>query len=208
MNPNVVSQPRHQVASQGAAPALLGERVYESAALRRIEERLARTPGQRVLTVGRLCGETVVSLAETGARVYVHDLLVPLLVQIDRGTVDVDQLLHQVDLPPGTLDAICLWDLPDMLPLADSARLIQRMTRLLAPRGHLTALFHVAAGDTAYRYRLSPGGLVQMEVVASRPRLLRATVNNDMLELFSALTLQNSALLRPQMRELLLQKPG
>lgn len=200
---------RYHEASQGAAlaaPEPAGNE-YQSPAFKRVLERLERHPGQRVLDVGVLCGGTIVSLAEKGARVYVYDLITPLLEQLGAGgEPDIDRLLHPIDLPPGSLDVVCLWDLPDMLPPAAAARLLQRVDRWLAPGGEVMALFHISRGDAAHRFRLGAGGQVQMEQVSAWPGLVRATHNNQIVELLGGMTIRHSSLLRTQMREMLARK--
>jgi len=202
---------RYHEASQGvalAAPEPVGNE-FESPAMRRVLERLAKHPGQHVLDVGVLCGGTIVSLAEAGARVYVYDLITPLLAQLDAdGKPDMDRLLHPIDLPPGSVDVVCLWDLPDMLEPAAAARLIQRVERWLAPGGEVVAQFHISRGDRVHRFRLGGGGRVQMELVTERPGVIRATHNNQIVELLRGMTIRHSSLLRTQMREMLARKGG
>ena len=187
-----------------------GEGTYESPAVRRIAERLAKTESPSVLDLGVLSGETVTALAALGARVYVHDVMTPLRERLLRGVpeegAEVPDLLADFKLLPESMDVVLAWELLDFLPLPEARRTVTRLGRWLKPKGLLLAVFHAVSADHLHRFRLQEGNRVQMQAAAPLPEPCSARTNNEALSLFGGFPLLHSALMRAQVREVLGQR--
>lgn len=182
------------------------EGTYESPAVRRIVERLARTEAPSVLDLGVLSGETVTALAGLGARVHVHDVMTPLRERLATGAGDGADLLAELKLLPESMDVVLAWELLDFLPLPEARRAVTRLGRWLKPKGLLLAVFHAVAADHLHRFRLQEGHRVRMQAVTPLAEPCAARTNNEALSLFGGFTLLHSALMRAQVREVLGQR--
>jgi len=179
---------------------------YESEAARRVFDRVARSHRPEVLDLGVLCGETVSTLLEMGARVHVHDVISPLSRLKKGAEPDADALLADLKILPESLDAVLAWELMDFLPMAQARRAAGRLAHWLKPRGYVMAIFHTASAREAHRFRLSRDGLIRMEPAGPLPEACQARTNNEALSLFSGFTLVHSSLTRTQIREVLGQR--
>lgn len=181
---------------------------YDSRSMRRVMERLARRPGQKVLDLGMLNGEAVCALAETGARVYVYDRITPLREQLNVERVQVRSLFKDLKFLPESLDIILGWELFDLLAPKDRIWAVGRMTEWLVPKGLLMALFHDVPCSMVHRFRLAGNGHVLMEDGGPLDKPTRSTTNNDVATLFAGFSLLHSSLVRGQFREILFQRPA
>jgi cyclopropane fatty-acyl-phospholipid synthase-like methyltransferase len=182
------------------------EGTYESAAARRIADRLERAEGAVVLDLGVLSGETVTTLAGWGARVHVHDVMTPLARDLATGQSQAADLLAELKLLPESLDVVLAWELLDFLPLEEARRVMTRLGRWLKPKGLLLAVFNAVSSDQVHRFRLREQNRVQMQGALPLPEVVSARTNNEALSLFSGFTLLHSALMRTQVREVLGQR--
>lgn len=184
------------------------EGTYESPAMRRIAERLARIESPTVLDLGVLSGETVTALAELGARVHVHDVMTPLGERLaaDAGDGEGPDVLAELKLLPESMDVVLAWELLDFLPLPEARRAVTRLGRWLKPKGLLLAVFHAVSADRVHRFRLREGNRVQMQAAGPLAEPCSARTNNEALSLFGGFTLLHSALMRAQVREVLGQR--
>lgn len=182
------------------------EGAYESPAFKRIVERLARSERADVLDLGVLSGDAVTTLAATGARVHVHDLVTPLRERLGQGPPDAKALMADLRILPESLDVVLAWELLDFLPMTEAQRAVLRLGRWLKPKGLLLAVFHAVSAGGIHRFRVDGECTVRMEEVAPLPEPCPARTNNEALSLFSGFTLLHSALMRTQVREVLGQR--
>jgi hypothetical protein len=182
------------------------EGTYDSAAFKRIAERLTRTERPDVLDLGVLSGDAVTTLATLGARVHVHDLVTPLREGLRHGSPDAKSLLADLKILPESLDVVLAWELLDLLPMAEARQTVLKLHRWLKPKGLLLAVFHAVSASGIHRFRLTGDGLVRMERVAPLLEPCPARTNSEALSIFSGFTLLHSALMRTQIREVLGQR--
>lgn len=99
-----------------------------------------------ILDCGMLRRQTVNTLLRRGAKVYLSDLLTPLLADDppfwDRSGKTPAFLIEEFlgslpHIPPETLTGILAWQLPDLVPRTSLPPLIDRLFSLLQPDGVL-----------------------------------------------------------------------
>lgn len=188
-----------------AVPAPV-EGQYESQAVKRLLERLAARPRQRVLELGVVAGEAVTTLAEAGAVVRVHDVITSMAACLGEEEPDFSGLLADVPVAPRSVDVVLAWELFDLLPFPAARLVLAEMAEWLAPKGVLIAVFHFAVAEQYHRFRLAPDGVIRADPVADLAAPSPVVTNSEMSELFKGFKLIHSSLVRGQVREVMVQR--
>ena len=180
--------------------------------LARVLARVFREPKAEILSLGPLCGESVVYLATRGARVHAEDFEPPPCTPPRQpGEVPVEKVPIRFDHPYGKFHLVLAWELTDFVPperLADYGEELLRVTR---DGGWLFLFSHarpLSSSEPLTRYRLLADDRVVREV-CDLPRHHRwVHPNREIERALTGFSVQGIQLQRTQMREILALKVG
>jgi SAM-dependent methyltransferase len=192
-----------------------GERVRRrSSGLAEFNHAIEGEEGLRILDLGPTSPANIAYLTGLGHKVYNEDVLqesqdASLVVPAEDGhsTRDPERFLAE-NLVYGsstTFDAILCWDTPDYLHEALVKPMVNRIHRLLRPKGILLAFFHTRdAGPDApyYRYHIAGEDALELQV-GPRFRLQRVFNNRHIENLFRDYSSIKFFLARDNVREVL-----
>jgi SAM-dependent methyltransferase len=177
---------------------------------------IGRPEGQVVLDLGPTSPANLHFITGLGHRAYNEDLLlaasdpellIPTADGDDKRIVNVVRFLNEnLDYEPGTFDAVLLWDLADYLPEALVKPVIDRLYRVMKPKGTLFGFFHTKdAGPEAPYYRFNIAAANTIELRQGPPFRLQRIFNNRHVEnLFHDYTSIKFFLGKQNIREVLL----
>jgi len=202
-------------AEAAAAPtAERGERVRRrSSGLAEFNRAIEGEEGLRILDLGPTSPTNIAYLTGLGHKVNNEDVLKesedPSLVvnaEDGRTTRDADRFLAENLVYTGTtFDAILCWDTPDYLHESLVKPMVNRIHRLLKPKGILLAFFHTrdAGPDAPYcRYHIAGEDTLELQP-GPRFRLQRVFNNRHIENLFHDFSSIKFFLARDNVREVL-----
>jgi SAM-dependent methyltransferase len=192
-----------------------GERIRRrSSGLTEFSRAIEGEEGLRILDLGPTSPTNIAYLTGLGHKVYNEDVLKEsedpsLMVPAEDGrpTRDPDRFLAE-NLVYGaetTFDAILCWDTPDYLHETLVKPMVNRIHRLLRPKGILLAFFHTRdAGPDApyYRYHIAGEDTLELQP-GPRFRLQRVFNNRHIENLFRDFSSIKFFLARDNVREVL-----
>ena len=176
---------------------------------------IGRPEGQVVLDLGPTSPANLHFITGLGHRAYNEDLLlaasnpellIPAPGAEDKRTVNVVRFLAEnLDYEAETFDAVLLWDLADYLPEAVVKSAIDRLHRVMKPKGILFGFFHTKdAGPEAPYYRFNIAAADTIELRQGPHFQLQRVFNNRHVEnLFHDYSSVKFFLGRDNMREVL-----
>jgi SAM-dependent methyltransferase len=176
---------------------------------------IGKPEGQAVLDLGPTSPANLHYITGLGHRAYNEDLLlaasnpellIPAPGAEDKLTVNVVRFLAEnLDYEPETFDAVLLWDLADYLPEAVVKSAIDRLYRVMKPKGILFGFFHTKdAGPEAPYYRFNIAAADTIELRQGPHFQLQRVFNNRHVEnLFHDYSSVKFFLGRDNMREVL-----
>ncbi len=176
---------------------------------------IGRPEGQVVLDLGPTSPANLHFITGLGHRAYNEDLLlaasdpellIPSAGGEDKRIVNVNRFLNEsLDYEPVTFDAVLFWDLADYLPEALVKPVIDRLYRVMKPKGILFGFFHTKdAGPEAPYYRFNIAAANAIELRQGPPFRLQRIFNNRHVEnLFHDYSSVKFFLGRDNMREVL-----
>jgi len=176
-------------------------------------ESIFRSDRPEILDLGPLCGQTVVSLADRGARVAVEEFCPPAPTpeaDKDAAAPAVEPL--RIDQPDGRFDLVLAWELWDFVPPERLAEFGAEIHRLLADNGLLLLLsLNVPQKDGKSFGRLSRYRLLAEDRLAREeidgPRHRRWVYSTRQIEsALAPMSIQALHLQRSQLREFLVHK--
>jgi SAM-dependent methyltransferase len=205
---------------RGNAEAATGPAAERGQRLRRRSSGLAEfnraiegEEGLRILDLGPTSPTNIAYLTGLGHKVYNEDVLKesedPSLVvtaEDGRSTRDADRFLAENLVYTGTtFDAILCWDTPDYLHESLVKPMVNRIHRLLKPKGIVLAFFHTRdAGPDAPYSRYHIAGEDTLELQHGPPFRLQRVFNNRHIEnLFHDFSSIKFFLARDNVREVL-----
>ncbi|GAC1669264.1 MAG: hypothetical protein NVS9B4_25330 [Candidatus Acidiferrum sp.] len=115
-------------------------------------------------------------------------------------------LEFNLQYPPGSFDAILLWDLLDYLDPTLGKHMVGTLTDLLRPGGIVFAMFHTKKPETFQRYRIADSNTLQLISVPMITPAQKAYQNREIQDLFSRYRSMKSFVGRDQLRETLFVK--
>jgi SAM-dependent methyltransferase len=176
---------------------------------------IGKPEGQVVLDLGPTSPANLHFITGLGHRAYNEDLLlaasdpellIPAAGEDDKRIVNVSRFLAEnLDYEPGTFDAVLLWDLADYLPEALVKSAIDRIHRVMKPKGILFGFFHTKdAGPEApyYRFNIAAADTIELRQ-GPQFRLQRIFNNRHVENLFHDYASVKFFLGRDNMREVL-----
>ncbi len=176
---------------------------------------IGKPEGQFVLDLGQTSPANLHFITGLGHRAYNEDLLlaasdpellIPSADGENRRVVNASRFLAEnLDYEPGTFDAVLLWDLADYLPESLVKAVIDRLHRVMKPKGILFGFFHTKdAGAESPYYRFNIAGVDTIELRQGPRFQLQRVFNNRHVEnLFHDYTSVKFFLGRDNMREVL-----
>lgn len=176
---------------------------------------IGKPEGQVVLDLGPTSPANLHFITGLGHRAYNEDLLLaasdpelllPAAGENDKQTVNVSRFLAEnLDYEPETFDAVLLWDLADYLPEALVKSAIDRIHRVMKPKGILFGFFHTKdAGPEApyFRFNIAAADTIELRQ-GPQFRLQRIFNNRHVENLFHDYSSVKFFLGRDNMREVL-----
>lgn len=178
--------------------------------LARALEALARVERPAVLDLGPMCGETVVYLADHGARVSVGELDLPQPLPAADAAASSPVVRFKIDHPDGAFALVLAWEWFDFVPPDRMDEFVGELRRVLSADGWLL-LFSLnreaAVPARPSRFRVQPDGRVLREAGEGDPRRRWHYPTRRIESLLAPLEVQKLHLQRDQMREFLAHKP-
>lgn len=167
-----------------------------------------------VLDLGPTSSANISFLTGFGGRVYNEDILrasrdKTYVVRQEDGsdTLDPEKFFSEnLNYPENHFNAILGWDIPDYLHEALVKPMVERIHKILMPKGILLGFFHTkdAGPDSPYcRYHIGNGELLNLEPSADF-RLQRIFNNRHIENLFKDFSSRKFFLARDNVREVLI----
>lgn len=200
-----------------AAPGTLadtrGRLRRRSSGLAEFMRAIAGEEGLRILDLGSTSPANIAYFTGRAHKIYNEDVLKeaedPSLVitgEDGRPSRDADRFLtDNLAYTPELFDAILFWDTPDYLHEALVKPMVNRIHRVLKPKGILLAFFHTRdAGPDAPYYRYHIAGEDTLELQSGQQFRLQRVFNNRHIEnLFRDFSSIKFFLARDNVREVL-----
>jgi 2-polyprenyl-3-methyl-5-hydroxy-6-metoxy-1,4-benzoquinol methylase len=171
--------------------------------------------GLNILDLGSASQQNVSFITNLGHRLYAEDFLQlltesfgsdDLAAQSNSGSIDY--FLHQaLDYPEGHFDGVLVWDVLEYLAPALLAAVVERLLKIVRPKGYMLAFFH--ADDKAesvpfYTFRIQD--MNSLQVAQSSTRKPAQLFNNRSLErLFGRAEAVKFFLTRDRLREVIVK---
>ncbi|MGD0871946.1 MAG: class I SAM-dependent methyltransferase [Bryobacteraceae bacterium] len=171
--------------------------------------------GLSILDLGSASQQNVNFITNLGHRLYAEDFLRflnesfgpdDLAAQSNSGSIDY--FLHQaLDHPEGRFDGALVWDVLEYLAPALLAAVVERLMKIVRPKGYLLAFFHSddkLESVPFYTFRIQD--IKTLQVAQSRMRKPAQLFNNRSLErLFGRAESVKFFLTRDHLREVLVR---
>jgi hypothetical protein len=178
--------------------------------VKRVLERIFRTAKPEVLDLGPLCGDTVIYLADRGARVSVEEFRPPLPTPAPRPgqkRKDVKVEPFRIEQPTERFDLVLAWENTDFIPPDRLPDFGAEVGRILADQGWLLLYSLNSLGEdtprtgSPSRYRLVGNDQLVREPTqgSDRPRWVYPT--REIERALAPLSIQGIQLQRNQIRE-------
>ena len=204
---------KSEAEAPAAAPASVGEPLFNTKALRKFLTNLTSQESPVLLDLGPVVGGNVTFFGEQlGCKIFVEDIFADLDRHVRAGTLDAlpDFLKKRFPQADGSVDGILCWDIIDYMDRAAAQALANELMRVLRPDGALLGFFGTAqARDSRYtKYVIvDEMNLKHRPYPAARGRQA-ILLNRDIIRLFHALRVSDSFLLQNNLREILFRKPA
>jgi SAM-dependent methyltransferase len=173
--------------------------------LGRVLARVFRESHPEVLDLGPLCGQTVVYLAQRGARVHVEPFEPPRSVPpAAPGEPAPEAPPIRLDHPDGKFDLVLAWEHFDFVPPERVPDFAREIRRVLRDGGSLFLLSRMSAPkgpERPVRYRVLADDMIAREStrLPARPRWTSST--RDIERALAGFSIEGVHLQRNQMRE-------
>ena len=171
--------------------------------------------GLTILDLGTASQQNVSFITNLGHRLYAEDFLQllkesfgsdDLAAQSNSGSIDYF-LRQALDYPEGHFDGVLIWDLLEYLAPALLAAVVERLLKIVRPKGYMLAFFHSddkLESVPFYTFRIHDMNTLQ--VAQSRMRKPAQLFNNRSLErLFGRAESVKFFLTRDRLREVIVK---
>ncbi len=169
----------------------------------------------QILELGPFCGDTVVHLADQGARVTVEEFVPPAPAAEPEPGQSIDDLVVEplrLDQPDAHYDVVLAWEHCDFIPPERLAGFGAEISRVLVEGGWLLLFSLLGARGGApgrgrpARYRLVADDRLQREPILDVTRARWVHPTRDIERALAPLSIKGIHLQRNQMREFLALK--
>lgn len=170
--------------------------------LARVLARIYREGRPEILVVGPLCGQTVVYLAERGARVHV-DAFEPPAAPLARDDA-AEPTPFRIEQPDESFDLVLAWEHIDFIPPELLPEFGRELGRLLRRGGWLFLLSQMKPSpgpERLSRFRLLADDLIAREATAGPARRRFVHSTRDVERALAGFSIQGVHLQRNQVRE-------
>jgi 2-polyprenyl-3-methyl-5-hydroxy-6-metoxy-1,4-benzoquinol methylase len=171
--------------------------------------------GLTILDLGSASQQNVSFITNLGHRLYAEDFLQllnesfgsdDLAAQSNSGSIDY--FLHQaLDYPEGHFDGVLIWDLLEYLAPALLAAVVERLMKIVRPKGYMLAFFHSddkLESVPFYTFRIQD--MNSLQVAQTSTRKPAQLFNNRSLEkLFGRAESVKFFLTRDRLREVIVK---
>jgi hypothetical protein len=171
--------------------------------------------GLTILDLGSASQQNVSFITNLGHRLYAEDFLQllnesfgsdDLAAQSNSGSIDY--FLHQaLDYPEGHFDGVLIWDLLEYLAPALLAAVVERLLKIVRPKGYMLAFFHSddkLESVPFYTFRIQD--MNSLQVAQTSTRKPAQLFNNRSLEkLFGRAESVKFFLTRDRLREVIVK---
>jgi hypothetical protein len=196
--------------SASATPA--SEPVVGTKAFPKFLAALSSQPSPVVLDFGPVIGTNVEFYGERlGCKLFIEDLFSDLDRHTRAGTLDqlpatLDKRFRHAD---ASVNGILCWDIFDFLDKKSAETLARQVIRMVKPGGAVMGLFATAAKSDHMpftKYEIVDDANLRHRQHAGVGGVKKAIQNRDIIRMFEGLTVQDSFLLKSNIREMLLRR--
>ena len=195
-----------------AAPTSASEPVVGTKAFPKFLAALTSQPSPVVLDFGPVIGTNVEFYGERlGCKLFIEDLFSDLDRHTRAGTLDqlpatLDKRFRHAD---ASVNGILCWDIFDFLDKKSAETLARQVIRMVKPGGAVMGLFATAAKSDHMpftKYEIVDDANLRHRQHAGVGGVKKAIQNRDIIRMFEGLTVQDSFLLKSNIREMLLRR--
>src|SRR5476651_96213 len=198
---------------QGSASGPVDDPVFATKALPKFLSCLTSREMPVLLDLGPVVGSNVSFFGEQlGCKIFVEDIFADLDRHVRAGTLDQFPAFLKARFPQadGEVDGILCWDLIDYLDRPAAQALADQLSRVLRPEGALLGFFGTAPPQDAHytNFIISDDVNLKHRSYPSARQRQAILLNRDIIKLFSGLNVNDSFLLKNNLREILFRKPA
>ena len=199
-------------ATRGASPTSASEPVIGTKAFPKFLAAISSQPSPVVLDFGPVIGTNVEFYGERlGCKLFIEDLFSDLDRHTRAGTLDqlpatFDKRFRHAD---ASVNGILCWDIFDFLDKKSAETLARQVIRMVKPGGAVMGLFATAAKSdhmSFTKYEIVDDANLRHRQHAGVGGVKKAIQNRDIIRMFEGLTVQDSFLLKSNIREMLLRR--
>ena len=199
-------------ATRGASPTSASEPVVGTKAFPKFLAAISSQPSPVVLEFGPVIGTNVEFYGERlGCKLFIEDLFSDLDRHTRAGTLDqlpatFDKRFRHAD---ASVNGILCWDIFDFLDKKSAETLARQVIRMVKPGGAVMGLFATAAKSdhmSFTKYEIVDDANLRHRQHAGVGGVKKAIQNRDIIRMFEGLTVQDSFLLKSNIREMLLRR--
>lgn len=199
-------------ATRGASPTSASEPVVGTKAFPKFLAAISSQPSPVVLDFGPVIGTNVEFYGERlGCKLFIEDLFSDLDRHTRAGTLDqlpatFDKRFRHAD---ASVNGILCWDIFDFLDKKSAETLARQVIRMVKPGGAVMGLFATAAKSdhmSFTKYEIVDDANLRHRQHAGVGGVKKAIQNRDIIRMFEGLTVQDSFLLKSNIREMLLRR--
>jgi predicted SAM-dependent methyltransferase len=200
--------------ASAAAAAVRGEEpIVPSKAFPRFLTALTTQESPVLLDFGPVIGANVAFFGERlGCKLFIEDLLVDLERHKRADTIDAlpDALATRFRHGDNSVDGVLCWDIFDFLDEGSSQALARQIVRMLRPGGAVMGFFSTTAVPRATftKYEIVDDAGLRHKHHAGSGGARQALPNREIIRMFEGLVVSDSFLLKNNIREMLLRRPG
>lgn len=204
---------RNDAAAAPMAAAVADDgQVFPTKALRKFLGTLTARESPVLMDLGPVVGSNVTFFGERlGCKIIVEDLFADLDRHSRTGTGPFAEFLNgRLAHSPASVDGILCWNFFDYLEPAAAQVLAAALTRLLRPDGTVLSFFTTItiANSRFTKYMILDENSLRQRPYSGGGRRQAALQNRDIIRMFDGLKVQESFLLKTNVREFLFRKPA
>lgn len=195
--------------ARAAAPT---EAVLPTRAFPKFLNALSLRESPVIVDLGPVIGSNVSFFGERlGCKIFVEDLFADVERHARAGTrAQLAQLFEtRLSQEEASVDGVLCWDLFDFLDRAAAVTLAGRIGRMVRPGGAAFGYFGAAAADLTHysKFLIHSESELRVRAYPATPVKRNVLQNRDIMKMFEPLSVNESFLLKSNMRETLFRRP-